>query len=283
MTLELYYWSADNKQVNFGDYISLYLYEKLIKQNMTKDQILLLGVGSILNTPLLTKVLEAKSDLTELHVWGSGARSPNGPKLSWLKTKIVTHIYGVRGYHTARSLNCTPELAIGDPAFLLPTLIRPGTSLRGKYLTFVPHISQCNTSIAAESLLLDSHCERLLKPLIDPTPDALENFVDELCSSSFILTNSLHGAILAQAYGIPYAYGKVGGYLNCPFKWKDHSSIIGVECCFASNINQAKDNFTYNFARGRTPSAHRILTALPRNWLSSLALDILSGLQLSFL
>jgi hypothetical protein len=281
MTIELYYWSADNKRVNFGDYISLYLYEKLIKQSTSENQILLLGVGSILHTPLLSKIFNAESDFTELHVWGSGARSPNGPKLSWLQTKIVTHIYGVRGYHTARSLKCTAELAIGDPAFLLPTLIKPSTCLSNKPTTFLPHISQCKGTYAAESLLLDSHCDRLLEPIIDPTPEALEKFVDDLCGSSFILTNSLHGAILAQAYGIPYSYGKVGGYLNCPFKWKDHSSVIGVECNFANHFNEAKDNYSYNFAHGRTPSAYRILTSLPRNWLSSLALNILSELQIS--
>jgi hypothetical protein len=280
MPIQLFYWSAHNSRVNFGDYISKYLYDKLIDGNTERDEILLLGVGSILHAPLLTKVLESRPGLLELHVWGSGARTPHGPGVPFAESRIITRIHGVRGRYTARALQCSDELAIGDPAFLLPWLIRASPTKAKSGAIFVPHISQCKYSRGSEALLAESHCDRVLEPLIEPTPAALEKFVAELCNASFILTNSLHGAILAQAYGIPYAYGMVGDYLNCPFKWKDHSSTIGADCRFARNLEQARAIYRDNFARAVNPNAARILRALPEHWLAPLARELCSKVSL---
>jgi hypothetical protein len=274
MPIHLFYWSEQRERVNFGDYISLYLYDKLIERNTERGEILLLGVGSILHAPLLSKVLDSRPDLAELHVWGSGARTLHGPALSWLESRIVTRIHGVRGRYTARALQCSAELAIGDPAFLLPFLIQTSPAEAKSGTTFVPHISQCKHTPELQALLTKSRCDRVLEPLIDPTPDSLENFVAELCSSSFILTNSLHGAILAQAYGVPFSYGTVGDYLNCPFKWKDHSSAISAAHLFAANLEQGRTLYRDNFSRALTPDAARILEALPEHWLSPLARNI---------
>jgi succinoglycan biosynthesis protein ExoV len=271
MAIHLFYWSEQREHVNFGDYISLFLYNKLIDRLAEREEILLLGVGSILHAPLLNKVLNTRPDLAEMHVWGSGARGPHGPALSSLESRMLTRIYGVRGSYTAQALQCSPELAIGDPGFLLPWLIQARSSKAKSGTTFVPHLSQCKHAPRSEALLAESRCDRVLPPLIDPTPAALESFVADLCSSSFILTNSLHGAILAQAYGIPYSYGTVGDYLNCPFKWKDHSSTIGADCLFAANLEQGEKLYRENFSRALTPDAARILHALPEHWLSPLA------------
>jgi succinoglycan biosynthesis protein ExoV len=271
MPISLFYWSAQRQKVNFGDYISLFLYDKLIDGAAERDEILLLGVGSILHAPLLIKVLDSRPDLAELHVWGSGARAPHGPAWPSLQSRIVTRIHGVRGRYTARALQCSAALAIGDPAFLLPWLIHASPTKAKSGTTFVPHISQCKSTPGSETLLAESLCDRVLEPLIEPTSAALENFVADLCSSSFILTNSLHGAILAQGYGIPFSYGTVGDYLNCPFKWKDHSSTIGTDCLFAANLEQGEKLYRDNFSRALTPDTARILHALPEHWLSPLA------------
>jgi len=57
---------------------------------------------------------------------------------------------------------------------------------------------------------------------------ALSN-VEKIVNSRFVLTNSLHTAIIAQAYGTPWAASLLEGEeFNMPMKWKDVTEFLGI-------------------------------------------------------
>ncbi|MBG1233586.1 hypothetical protein F8B91_14695 [Aestuariivirga litoralis] len=49
-----------------------------------------------------------------------------------------------------------------------------------------------------------------------------------------MLTASLHGAVVAAAYNVPFAFWD-NGFVDLPFKWQDFSSSLGIDCDFVSD------------------------------------------------
>lgn len=130
------------------------------------------------------------------HIWGSGI----------LKYHINTtdfQVHAVRGPRTERFLRGIIDLpetvAWGDPALLLPDFYQPTIrpELSDK-IGFVPHWSWWDKywSQAEElEIFYDIH-------LINPT-DSWESVVDQIASCHRIISSSLHGLIVADAYDIP--------------------------------------------------------------------------------
>jgi pyruvyltransferase len=84
-----------------------------------------------------------------------------------------------------------PE-AYGDPATLMPFIYAPIVKKRRR-LGVVPHYVERD-----EVARLFGNSAHIINPLMEP-----EAFINELLSCERILSSSLHGYILAQAYGIP--------------------------------------------------------------------------------
>jgi hypothetical protein len=54
--------------------------------------------------------------------------------------------------------------------------------------------------------------------------------IREIISSKFVLTNSLHTAIICQGYGVPWALCLAeGDTLNFPDKWQDLFEFLGID------------------------------------------------------
>lgn len=124
-------------------------------------------------------------------VWGSGALSPENRIRS---TRI--DVRAVRGPLTRKELlrrgvDC-PEI-YGDPGILLPRLfpVQP-PSVRPFALGIVPHYKDKGAVEAKDPRV---------KVIDVETPP--EKFVAELASCERVVASSLHGVILAEAYGIP--------------------------------------------------------------------------------
>jgi hypothetical protein len=67
-----------------------------------------------------------------------------------------------------------------------------------------------------------------------------ENLLDQIAGADLILAGSLHAAILAFAYGRPFAFLDLG-FIDTPFKWHDFSALIGIEARWFSNVFDAKE------------------------------------------
>lgn len=189
-------------------------------------------------------------------IWGSGIISKEKQHLPKEKPQAI---YAVRGPLTRKALleagiEC-PEV-YGDPALLLPKLYQPEQPIEKSYeLGIIPHF-------------VDKEHPWLQKASHDPTIRiinvqdlSLENFVNAVLSCKAILSSSLHGLIIADAYGIPSGWisFKKGGFPFFPkkkvigkgFKFQDYFASVGrppqeaVVIKKSSSLQQATDSLHF--------------------------------------
>ena len=190
LTNTIYLWWCDNEGVfNFGDELNPYLVSKITGKKIVRKKSLwqrfqfrriYIAIGSVMN----------KANKNTI-VWGSGIIKKN-EMLS--KSAIYT---AVRGPLTQkRMLECglVPPTIIGDPALLLPLYYTP--KITKKYtLGIIPHV-------------VDYH---LVKDKLNNTPDVvvidftqeIEATIDLIVSCNTLISSSLHGIIVANAYNKP--------------------------------------------------------------------------------
>lgn len=113
---------------------------------------------------------------------------------------------------------------LGDTALLLPGFYSPRHDARtaGKVL-WVPHFHYEDPTPEA----LDQTPDRcVIRPAIPNTVDACERFIDAIASAEFVMANAMHAAVVALAYGVPFAFWS-GSEIDHPLKWAGLSSGVG--------------------------------------------------------
>lgn len=144
-------------------------------------------------------------------------------------------VYSVRGPLTRQLLieqgiEC-PEV-YGDPAVLLPLLYKP--QVRKKYkIGLIPHyVDQTKPQVKE---LLESDDVHFIDILLSPSktkPSIMrewKQWIDELCSCEVVVSSSLHGLIIADAYNIPTVWVKFGDDINGnDFKYYDYYASLGL-------------------------------------------------------
>src|SRR5262249_35650281 len=166
-----------------------------------------------------------------LITWGCGIRERGG--LSAENRKRI-QILSVRGPISASdlALGATPQ---GDPALLLPALYTPKRKRKfAEKATCIPHFHDRRPD---EILLSQSGCDLVLRPNIPSGERFIEQFIDAVVSSRFVLSASLHGAIVAAAYGRPFAFWDPG-VIDLPTKWMDFAASIGIPEGFVPDLTQ---------------------------------------------
>lgn len=231
------WWRPSSSRENIGDFLSRYLLERLfVRERVTADVHFL--IGSVISAKRIEKLVQAHRQRTALRVtfWCCGCRDEAA-----IPRELLTHamVLGARGPLTASVLGLDPATPLGDPAFLLPLLYQPKASARtaGKTI-FVPHVYQ-SLIHSEEELRARSGADVVLSPLIMGTASDVELFIDQICASSFVATSSLHGAVIACAYGVPFAFFDCG-YIDIPFKWRDFSASICIGTYFPRTLEDAR-------------------------------------------
>lgn len=152
-------------------------------------------------------------------VWGSGASSFG---------TCVPHpkkICSVRGYETISFLakqGIESPIVVGDPALLLPQFYHPKGHVKYK-LGIIPHVLDLNNDIIKE---ISRHKDVLIIDLAHY--GKWTDVVDQICSCEFILSSSLHGLIVSDAYGIPNSWIKLSDNVcgGVYFKFLDYFSSV---------------------------------------------------------
>lgn len=158
-------------------------------------------------------------------VWGAGIIDGNKPLI--VKPKKV---YAVRGPLTRQKLlsegvDC-PEI-YGDPALLTSLYYKPHVEKKYRY-GFISHVSNKNH---IENLLVDgkklSDCKDIL--VIDLRQyNHWHDIIDQICSCDAILSSSLHGLIISEAYKIQNVWIEFGQPLiGGHFKFHDFFLSVG--------------------------------------------------------
>lgn len=203
--LRMYWFSGF---ANIGDVISPLIVGALsgttIVQADKRDHPKLLAVGSIMQYARAGDV-----------VWGSGCIASDF-KLKTTRLKVCA-VRGprTRGILQQQGVEC-PEV-YGDPAILLPSILDVGAVPKTHALGIVPHYS-------------DAHLVKVDDPgvRVISVTDGPEAFVRQLLSCDRIVSSSLHGIILAEAYGVAADWVKLSGNLmGGDFKFHDYYEGTG--------------------------------------------------------
>lgn len=144
-------------------------------------------------------------------------------------------VLGVRGPLTARGLGLK-NVALGDPGLLCNELVAP---VEKTYeLGLVPHWSDTELEQRKEFKRWNPH-------IIRPATDPLE-VIREIGRCKKIVSSSLHGIILADAWGIPRRTEMAAIFANegGSFKFRDYNSSVGVN--FVVGKTQTADRFRIN-------------------------------------
>ncbi len=182
------FWSCRTER-NFGDWIGPYLFERVTQRQALFCKANRAGVRSVYFTT--GSILHHIKVPNVAVVWGSGIISGD------TRFSAPREITAVRGPITRQrcidlGYDC-PEV-FGDPGILMPLHYR--SSVRpGSWIGVVPHM--VDHEIANE-LFRGVEDVKVINVCQD-----VEAFVDELCACEKIISSSLHGIILAHAYGLP--------------------------------------------------------------------------------
>jgi hypothetical protein len=226
----LWYWNEEKNYINFGDYTTSKLLEefgyKTVEYShadalkiLDRYEFCLLGAGSCLNKNFIDLF-----NVRRVYVWGQGKGIGDYFDIEKEPYCSKVKIFAVRGPHTIRQLNLNKATPLGDPAFLMPLFFKIKRNPSQYKITYLPHWSNRKDwdikkgALGAERFV-DIICNR-------------RKFwpkLNEIVSSSFVLTNSLHGAIICHAYKIPWALCLAeGDGLNFPDKWRDFFEYLGI-------------------------------------------------------
>lgn len=214
--VNLHWWQIRGEKQNVGDMLSVVVFNHMRSrfglQEKTGKKAHLYAIGSIIDGGYQNAV-----------VWGSGLL--RGKERYWWKHLRKLDIRCVRGPRTRKALlengYACPEI-YGDPAILMP-LIYPAQSSEKSYPHLViPHYS----------------CTTEAQYTLSPMTTDWHHFIDEILRAEVVISSSLHGIILAEAYGVPAIL--LNDHNMNLFKYEDYYYSTGrYEFPIAKSVEEA--------------------------------------------
>lgn len=257
---------------NFGDYLSALHAKNLLTLPRVSADVFHL-IGSVICPARIEEDLRYTAGLRggRIVYWGCGARQDTPITPSLLES---CRFHGVRGPLTRDLIGLPENMVLGDPGLLTPLIVKPDSASEafGKTIC-VPHMQDPRRP---SDLLSQSGCDLLVSPAVAANEIALKLLIEKIAGASFVLTGSLHGAILAAAYGRPFAYWNTG-FIDIEFKWRDFSASAGIETVFVRNLAEGRELYREKTApRLRLPKLSSLLAVSP---LVPKAAAVLAGLR----
>lgn len=207
----LFWWKPRDGSVNVGDHLSKVLVSAVLALRDTNllrkrpGTPRLFSIGSVLHFAKTGEV-----------VWGSGINGKIPEAAHRFSDLDVRAVRGpkTRDFLMGKGIK-VPEV-YGDPALLLPRFFDKAflTPPERKPFAVVPHFNES----------LDKYVgyeQHLISPRVEPG-----TFVRGLLGAELIVSSSLHGLILAEAYGIPAVYLAWGNGED-RFKYDDYYAGTG--------------------------------------------------------
>lgn len=232
---------------NFGDELSPVVCARYLGGGIAlpwgaRRQADLLGIGSVVDAALLHEPCAFPKSLSvalrrffnvrlkrPVRIWGSGLMAPVGRESGRTLFRRA-EVFALRGRRTAAELERLGVLsepvckAFGDPAILAPEFF-PRVVASGRGTAFVPHVSLW-TGGGIETFRREHPEIRLIDPRRSP-----EAVIGDILTCDGIYSSSLHGLIVADAFGVPNAWIRMRHpHLSADdsdFKFLDYYSAFG--------------------------------------------------------
>lgn len=207
-----------HSKINIGDTLSKVIYGYITdyygldREQSVNGTVHLNAVGSIMAMKNYDAV-----------VWGSGIHCASTIKNLMNNRKYVNYdVRAVRGPLTEKIMEAAgykcPHI-YGDPAVIMPLIYKPKNIEKIYDVSVVMHIS--------------SEQERKeIYHYIDVDTDDYCHFINEICKSKLIVSSSLHGIILAEAYGVSAIFLR-NGIENEELKFYDWYFSTNRHCVVA--------------------------------------------------
>ncbi|MDH0726190.1 polysaccharide pyruvyl transferase family protein [Stutzerimonas stutzeri] len=221
MTIKLYWCRgkgrSDPNQQNFGDYLSPLLVEMLAGKPVVYAPINraeMMAIGSILPRERKAKRFFLPH---RLHIWGAGTDAPG---LSFSARHHYHALRGVKSCEQVVGLRGSP--ALGDPG-LLASHWWDGKAKPAKThkVGIIPHyVDRQHPAIIAAS----KQPGVLLIDVFWPVEEVLRSI--QACD--FVLSSSMHGLIVADAFEVPNRRLRLSSGLISDFKFVDYYSAFSL-------------------------------------------------------
>lgn len=198
-----FYWQGTT---NFGDFLNSKIWPSLLDGYLNPDDnIRLIGIGSLLKSSI--NLLEGKKV-----IFGTGSGYGAIPTRDSYKD---WDFYFVRGPRTAECFELPPSKGIIDGAWLLSLIpeYKDHHTLSKKGTTFIPHWT------SADSGNWNPICQQADVNYLNPL-DPLDSVLRSIATSELVITESLHGAIMADLFRTPWIPVNMSSKFLA-FKWVD--------------------------------------------------------------
>jgi succinoglycan biosynthesis protein ExoV len=206
--VRLFWFRGENGVANFGDELNQYIWPQLLPGAFDEDDgTQFVGIGTLLNDRLPAAARTI--------VFGAGVGYYGLPHNHETWT-----IYCVRGPLSARALGLSAGAAVTDPAALIVRLARNrGTAGPRWAHAFMPHWQ-------SEPAVWERLCADIGLGFIDPRwrPD---DVLDALYRTDVLITEAMHGAIVADALRIPWIPVRTREAIKS-FKWEDWCGSLAL-------------------------------------------------------
>jgi len=205
--VKLFYFRHVSGVPNFGDELNPWIWMRLLPDAFNDDdRTQFVGIGTVLNDrlPVAPRTV----------VFGAGVGYYGSPCRddTW-------SVYCVRGPLSARVLGLPAEAAVTDPAALIRRVCPRRSSSGASGRAFMPHWKSDPDEWRGA-------CEETGLALIDPRwpPDRV---LDALQQTDLLITEAMHGAIVADALRIPWIPVRTREAINS-FKWEDWCRSVAL-------------------------------------------------------
>ncbi|VUS63839.1 polysaccharide pyruvyl transferase family protein [Klebsiella spallanzanii] len=247
--VNLIYWKTRSGKDNVGDLLSKVVFDFMLAEYNLKNSWLnktyrMTAIGSVIQT--------IQKDTC---IWGSGLLTAS--HINELNRAAKLDIRAVRGPETKRVLErygySVPEV-YGDPGILLPDFFSPGAK-KIKDFVIVPHFTR------------EKNYQKFSNVISTLTTD-WRDFIEQLVNSKLVISSSLHGIILAEAYGIPAIMLNDIEYDK--FKYNDYYESTGRKTYnIVDNIEDALKLNCVEKASGIDSLKNGLYSSFPQNLFSN--------------
>jgi len=199
--IDFWYWAKGN---NFGDMLNLPVLKYMSEGKMQFNYVSkyshgkLLAVGSILRKLYINDI-----------VWGAGVI-----KKEYINVPAGVKILAVRGPLTKKMLKIQYKIPYGDPGLLMPEIYTPVKLDKEYDVGIIPHYVD-------DQLMQIKNDNNILMINVR---DNYKEIINKINSCNLIISSSLHGVLVSEAYRKPVIWVKSpsGKIIGHSFKFNDY-------------------------------------------------------------